>query len=154
MNTISIIFLRINWPNFARLNSKDKSGQSQKYSERQCLPLPLIKSAYVCSEQMSKPFSARRKSHAIVDATISLSLYRCACLLHLWTVSEQLDEHIVVKLFSIRGSTHYSVICTWNGWKISGPQLEALMHVRRENFLAVSEERCKICAQDTCMQQW
>jgi len=44
--TISIIFVRINWPNFARLNSKDKSGQSQKYLGRQCLPLPLIKSAY------------------------------------------------------------------------------------------------------------
>jgi len=44
--TISIIFLRINWPNFARLNSKEKSGQSQKYLGRQCLTLPLIKSAY------------------------------------------------------------------------------------------------------------
>ena len=42
--TISIIFLKINWPNFPRLNSKDKSWQSQKYLGRQCLPLPLIKS--------------------------------------------------------------------------------------------------------------
>ena len=42
--TISIIFL--NWPNFGRLNSKDKSWQSQKYLGRQCLPLPLINSAY------------------------------------------------------------------------------------------------------------
>jgi len=45
--TISIIFLRINRPHFARLNSEDKSEQSQKYLGRQCLPLPLIKSAYV-----------------------------------------------------------------------------------------------------------
>ena len=38
MATISIIFLRVNWPNFARLNSKDKWRQSQKYLGRQCIP--------------------------------------------------------------------------------------------------------------------
>jgi len=41
--------MRINWLNFARLNSNNKSGQSQKYLGRQRLPLPLIKSAYGAS---------------------------------------------------------------------------------------------------------
>jgi len=80
--TILIIFLRINRPNFARLTSKGKSGQIQKYLGRQCLPLPLIKSAYVNVDLYSASMGAR-KSHPsrriYHTTTASQSHQNCGC---------------------------------------------------------------------------
>ena len=99
--TISIIFLRINWPNFVRLNSKDKSGQSQKYLGRQCLPLPLIKSAYdLANGTPTRNIFSDWRNVFTINEKVVLLLYRtlrymkiepwqsCYCCFCIWNVQE------------------------------------------------------------------